>query len=606
VFPLRAKVPAISKQDGGNGYKDASRDRSRVTALFNRAGRDVTGYGIATGAASERAVIDVDGPKGRAEAEQLGLRSGYVVKSGRVEGDGWHLYYSIPAGVTIKSRTLAPNVELKAEGAYVVGAGSLHPSGVAYRVVKDGEPSPLPDWLMQPERKPGRSAADAPHGEARGTVSIDVAGPPINAGERNQTLARIAGRLHDGTRDLEQLTRDLLAINDARCSPPLEEREVRKIAASIFARTPCTPGPGHKATPEVLAALDGVQAHALAAFGWARTSEHTDPDVLLAVCRFARRHGTMIPSGVRVEVSVRELAEEAAIGSTRTVWKAINRLRQAGCLRRDGGGRNGPKRGALVILRTRAKGNTQPPFRYRATDRSSVSPCAHPRSAPRLRWSAPGHGGRLGKRRGRVVDVLEGAGGAGLDLETLADALAGEDGKRPRTRDLRRRTLPPLLSAGVAECAAGKYRLSADWRKNLDRRRAEDGEVEAARLQRVYHREKQQAFREAWARGEVVSRPEFARRRVERDRIRPEERHVSGSVSDLQHAPEPAPQLLEALRKYLALNPRQHPDAHSPEDRRMQASWLASTLRVYGLVEGNPTPEDVAHALAELPEGVAA
>jgi hypothetical protein len=571
--------------------------------MFNAA-PNATGYGIACGA-SGLVVLDWDAPEGLAELIRRGSRPTLVVQTAR----GGHGYYRTPQGVKVKSRDVAPGLELKGSGSYVVGPGSMHPSGATYTVVRDLPIADAPDWILEPESKPESKpeCSGMPRTDA-GPVSIDTAGPPINAGQRNRSLASAAGRLHDGSRTLADLERDLLAINNARCGPPLPGAEVVKIARSIFARTPCTPGPGHKATPEVLAALHGVEAHVLAAFGWARTGEHTDHDVLLAVCRFARRHGTMIPSGVRVEVSVRELAQEAAIGSTRTVHKAIDRLRQAGYLRRDGGGKNGPKRGALVILRTRAGGNTQPPSSSIATDRSSVSPCAPPRSAPRLRWSAPGHGGRLGKRRGRVVDVLEGAGGAGLDLEALADALTGEDGRRPRTRDLRRRTLSPLIKNAVVECVAGKYRLSADWRNALERRRVEDGEIKAARLQRVYHREQQRAFREAWARGEVVSRSEFARQRTlrDRDRLRPEERHVSGTVSDLEHAPEPDPELLEALRQYLALNPRQHPDEHPPADRRMQTSWLASTLWAHRLVEGRPTPDDVALALAEIGGEVAA
>src|SRR5215207_4323806 len=79
VFPLRYKHPAISKDDGGRGYKDASRDRSRITAMFNSAPH-TTGYGIATGQRSGVVVVDVDGPEGRKEAERRGLSSGYVVR----------------------------------------------------------------------------------------------------------------------------------------------------------------------------------------------------------------------------------------------------------------------------------------------------------------------------------------------------------------------------------------------------------------------------------------------------------------------------------------------------------------------------------------------
>ncbi|HKH77336.1 MAG TPA: bifunctional DNA primase/polymerase, partial [Rubrobacteraceae bacterium] len=144
VFPVRDKVPLTA-----HGVKDASRDRARVTAMFNAAPR-ATGYGIATGAASGIVVVDVDGPEAQAEAERRGLRrgcSGCVVRTGR-EGDGWHLYFTIPRGTTLRSRVLAPGLELKAEGAYVVGPGSAHPSGRLYTAVRDDDPSPAPEWIL--------------------------------------------------------------------------------------------------------------------------------------------------------------------------------------------------------------------------------------------------------------------------------------------------------------------------------------------------------------------------------------------------------------------------------------------------------------------------
>ena len=50
----------------------------------------------------------------------------------------------------------------------------------------------------------------------------------------------------DVIRMLEDLEADLLAINAARCKPPLPVRQVRKIARSIHERTPCSPGPDPK------------------------------------------------------------------------------------------------------------------------------------------------------------------------------------------------------------------------------------------------------------------------------------------------------------------------------------------------------------------------
>src|SRR5215207_4646014 len=186
VFPVFGKVPLTA-----HGYKDASRDRARVTAMFNAA-PSATGYGIATGSASGIVVVDVDGPEARAEAERRGLQSGYVVRTGRDEGDGFHVYLRIPDGVVLRSRALAPGLELKAEGAYVVGPGSAHPSGRRYTAVKDGEPSNAPDWILQPRTDSGTARENI--ARARSPVAVDTAGAPIPDGERNRTLTRIARR----------------------------------------------------------------------------------------------------------------------------------------------------------------------------------------------------------------------------------------------------------------------------------------------------------------------------------------------------------------------------------------------------------------------------
>jgi hypothetical protein len=71
------------------------------------------------------------------------------------------------------------------------------------------------------------------------TTTHYLNGPPIPDGSRNITLTKIAGSLHDGTRSLEQLIEDLMAVNRARCKPLLPANEVAKIAKSIHKRPKC-------------------------------------------------------------------------------------------------------------------------------------------------------------------------------------------------------------------------------------------------------------------------------------------------------------------------------------------------------------------------------
>jgi hypothetical protein len=146
-------------------------------------------------------------------------------------------------------------------------------------------------------------------------------------------------------------------------------------------------------------------------------------------------------------------------------------------------------------------------------------------------------------------------------------------------------------------------------------------EPEADRLQIARHANQRDAFALAWARGEVVSKERLAKLRRhladddrgrrdldlgnqglrdpdieyqgrrDRDRIRPEERHPSGTVGELERVPDPAPALVAALREYLQLSPRLVEEG---------PSWLANTLWAHELVEGKPAVGDVEAALADI------
>lgn len=87
--------------------------------------------GVVTGAVSGLVVIDVDsvdGPK---------FESNLIHATGR----GLHYFFLAPPGITTKSRKISKNIDLKAEGGYVVMPPSIHPSGRRYSVLKNGWPT---------------------------------------------------------------------------------------------------------------------------------------------------------------------------------------------------------------------------------------------------------------------------------------------------------------------------------------------------------------------------------------------------------------------------------------------------------------------------------
>ena len=55
----------------------------------------------------------------------------------------------------------------------------------------------------------------------------------IREGERNTTLASLAGSLRYRGLDAETIAEALLVVNQRRCRPPLSDEEARRIAASV-------------------------------------------------------------------------------------------------------------------------------------------------------------------------------------------------------------------------------------------------------------------------------------------------------------------------------------------------------------------------------------
>ncbi len=579
VFPLAGKVPLTR-----NGFKNASTNAQRITAMFNAA-PDATGYGIATGAASGLIVVDVDGPEAVAEAKRRGLTSGHVVKTGRPEGGGFHLYLTLVPCTEVKSRDLSPGLELKGEGAYVVGAGSLHPTGSLYRVVRDGKPTAAPPSLLEPPRDLRGQSITPREGYGGTPVVLDVAGPPIPEGGRNLELTRIAGRLHDGSRTLDTLTRDLEAINIARFVPPMEAAEVASIAKSIGGKAPCKPAP--TITPRVKAAVAYLRAVQHPVKGMAGATGWSVYRAGLAACsELGREH----PEGVTLSLDVRSWAQRAG-----TSKSALSRaLKRSPLMRVIKPGRG--KKGATVLFVVNETIGHQ--VGHSSTHRvsiehepfSSVPPSALSRTLERLRFGP----GRIGKSRAALLHAL-----VECDSPLSRAELASKLGRKPASL---RAPLRWLIDAELLERVGhGVYGLPEDFARRIEDAREMGREPEADRLQIARHATQRDAFALAWSRGEVVSKKRLAKLRRhrddehqgrrDRDRIRPEERHASGTIGELERVPEPAPALVDALREYLTLNPR---------EARQKPSLLGNTLWAYDRVTGKPTPEAVEAALAVL------
>jgi hypothetical protein len=193
------------------------------------------GVAIVTGAISGLIVLDIDlrhgGDAALADLEYEHGRLPATVEC-RTGGGGRHLYFAHP-GVLIRNKVgLASGVDLRGDGGYVVAPPSLHESGLRYAWVEGCDPAsigiaPLPDWVL-------RQVIDEPARRGHPTAywrRLVVDGVP--AGERNNTIASLAGHLLRHGVDAAVVMELLLCWNRVRCRPPLADDEVAAVVTSI-------------------------------------------------------------------------------------------------------------------------------------------------------------------------------------------------------------------------------------------------------------------------------------------------------------------------------------------------------------------------------------
>lgn len=216
--------PACNKQGKHpatqNGLKDATCDLGRFAELASS--REHFNIGIATGSLSSVFVIDIDGLEGEEALAKFCpvLPETLTCKTGR----GRHLFFQLPKGASIKSRPILPKVDCKAEGGYVVGAGSRHLSSTIYSWI-DPEASIAeapPDLLRlvnDPPRK--KHKADA-HGDFQSHHQPLSAALAAQKGARNSTAFSSACQLlREGRTE-----KDIRGLLSGMIAPDFNETEI--------------------------------------------------------------------------------------------------------------------------------------------------------------------------------------------------------------------------------------------------------------------------------------------------------------------------------------------------------------------------------------------
>ncbi|MGX1504701.1 UNVERIFIED_CONTAM: hypothetical protein RKD43_003326 [Streptomyces graminofaciens] len=221
----------------GHGVHDATTDPAAVRALF-AAAPWATGYGIACGRPPHHLIgIDLDtksSTDSMAELQHLALRHLFTIPETvtvLTPSGGRHLWLTGPPDTVVPNSAsrLAPGIDVRGTGGYLVGPGSVTAHG-AYRIAPGTAhlaPAPCPRALLRLIAPPARtrSAAGSPHGQGHGLVQFVLA---AQEGQRNTRLFWAACRAYENGLG-DSLTEALTA---AAVRAGLTEREARATIAS--------------------------------------------------------------------------------------------------------------------------------------------------------------------------------------------------------------------------------------------------------------------------------------------------------------------------------------------------------------------------------------
>jgi hypothetical protein len=259
VIPLsRTKLPALRSPHRdepdprpchgecgrlGHGVYDASTDPSRIRELF-AAAPWATGYGIACGLPPHHLIgVDLDtksGTDSSAALRELALRHLFTIPATVVvitPSGGRHVWLSGPPDVVVPNSAgrLAPGIDIRGAGGYLVGPGSRTDHGVYGTAPGTAHlaPAACPPALLRlllPPPRPQRPMPTATGDHGQGLVQFVLA---AHEGQRNTRLFWAACRAYEdgiGPALVDPLV-------EAALNTGLTEREARATIASAARMT---------------------------------------------------------------------------------------------------------------------------------------------------------------------------------------------------------------------------------------------------------------------------------------------------------------------------------------------------------------------------------
>lgn len=229
VFPVGRNKQPLTR----NGLLNATTDPAQITAWWTQ--HPDANIGLRTGLPSGLVVLDVDGQAG-ADA-LVDLEQTYQplppTTSVTTPSGGQHYYFKHPGHSEIRNsaRQVGPGLDIRGDGGYVLMPPSIGANDRPYAWDSEHAPAYLPGWLNALIAQ----QASNPRQRTPASTWIDMIERGLQNGQRNAGLTRFVGHLL--ARDVDAvLALTLTRLVNARCKPPLDDKEVVALVESIAGR----------------------------------------------------------------------------------------------------------------------------------------------------------------------------------------------------------------------------------------------------------------------------------------------------------------------------------------------------------------------------------
>ena len=208
--------------------------------------------GIITGNVSNLVVFDLDSEDASQYAEEQG---GFPLTVMAKTGKGHHAYMRHPGFVIKNSVNKKLDIDIRADGGYVVAPPSLHGSGFSYQWVEGQsiyqlDPAECMPWMIDylqslasaheekktPVRKElQKKTMPPPKKASEKTEYSQLLSEGCSEGERNQKTTQLVGHWFKSGMKEDEVWELLTMWNKSKVKPPLGESELSKIYDSVRA-----------------------------------------------------------------------------------------------------------------------------------------------------------------------------------------------------------------------------------------------------------------------------------------------------------------------------------------------------------------------------------